>query len=310
MQLSIISLLVCSGNALRRLRIEEPGELLRREQESDFDSASESDDLDFSQEHPFHQGHHDKAIAKNSIIHSGKFLDWHKIAKQKAHEVQSLQNLSILMYGDSIVEQFSGSLAGIPCYQPCHNSNLQGAQSVWKEFFVERYGNSHPSGISGDSVGNLLWRLQHGEGPKSAQPRVMVLAIGTNDMPWAHNGEGDVEEIFAGYTKVVEELQKASPTSDIVLSGILPRASPMRDKKTGADLVERYKQMIPALNQKIAGLANNVKIHFVDCGHLMLDKQGEIDRNLLSDFVHPSPAGSKVLAECLQPTLDHILFKN
>ena len=35
---------------------------------------------------------------------------------------------------------------------------------------------------AGDTTRNLVWRLEHGEGPERLRPAVVVLQIGTNDL--------------------------------------------------------------------------------------------------------------------------------
>lgn len=55
------------------------------------------------------------------------------------------------------------------------------------------------SDAAGDTTRNLVWRLEHGEGPERLRPAVVVLQIGTNDLtqpehplaraaPFAHQG--------------------------------------------------------------------------------------------------------------------------
>merc|ERR1719335_827242 len=90
--------------------------------------------------------------------------------------MMKLQNQSIVFYGDSLAEHWSGEQQGVA------NGQLKNRQKMWKRFFTDRYGPSHVSGIGGDSIGNLLWRLQNGEGPSNAQPRLVMLQIGTNDI--------------------------------------------------------------------------------------------------------------------------------
>ncbi len=44
----------------------------------------------------------------------------------------------------------------------------------------------------GDTIGNLMWRLEHGESPAGAGVRAMVLLIGANDLLVA---AGDVRRL-------------------------------------------------------------------------------------------------------------------
>ena len=47
----------------------------------------------------------------------------------------------------------------------------------------QKYPNPDCSPASpGDTTRNLVWRLEHGEGPERLRPAVVVLQIGTNDL--------------------------------------------------------------------------------------------------------------------------------
>jgi lysophospholipase L1-like esterase len=228
--------------------------------------------------------------------------EWKGVAQKRAQSVHALQNASILFYGDSIVEHWSGESQGKIMSE--HNARPK----LWQKYFVDRYGPSLASGIGGDRIRNLLWRLENGESPKDAQPRVIMLHIGTNDLSfgWYQSSKKDVpydqmaEKFFAGYKAVVEKLDKESPHSTIVLTGIFPRHA---EYPKGP-----YKQMIPHMNKLIASLADDSTIYFSDCSSAML-KEGKISQEFTKDFLHPTLEGAKRWAECLQPTLDKILLK-
>ena len=48
---------------------------------------------------------------------------------------------------------------------------------------------------AGDTTGNLMWRLQHGESPSGSGAKVMVLLIGANDLVIAAR---EVRRLHAG----------------------------------------------------------------------------------------------------------------
>jgi len=236
---------------------------------------------------------------------SGNQQTWEELAHKRNEAVRVLQNQSIMFYGDSIVEHWTGETQGRQ-----NDPLLKNRAKLWQKHFVERYGASHASGIGGDMIPNLLWRLENGASP-IAHPRLIMLHIGTNDLKhgWLESTKYQslapaeaAKKIFAGYHKIVEHFDKASPHSVIVLTALFPRGSTWPQGS--------YGQIIPEFNKLIASLADGKTIHFSDCGHVMLKKNGKIDASMTqnSDFLHPSDESSVKWAECLYPTLDKILL--
>lgn len=214
--------------------------------------------------------------------------------ERRAKDMQGLRNQSIVFYGDSIAEHWSGEEGGRKL------KKFSERPALWKKYFVDRYGPSHVSGIAGDRTPHLLDRIQHGEGPKNAQPRVIMIHIGTNDFKKTH----EPKEIFNRYEQIVQELQKASPQSEILLTAVFPKSEQWGPEPS------QIKETITDLNKMIASLAEKPKIHFSNCGHAMLKKDGKIDPELSPDYLHHSDAGAEAWAKCLRPTLDKILGIN
>ena len=51
--------------------------------------------------------------------------------------------------------------------------------------FKAHFGSHHRAialGMSGDTTGNVRWRLMHGELPRLRHPAAVVLLVGTNDL--------------------------------------------------------------------------------------------------------------------------------
>jgi len=239
----------------------------------------------------------DQAKARRWTMHGNS---WKKVALKRSKDVQTLRNQSIIFYGDSIVEHWSGESQGQIA------KDLENRPKMFQKYFVDRYGPSHIAAIGGDRIPNLLWRLQNGESPALAQPRLIILHIGTNDLEFGWNqGHKNIpaaeaaQKIFSGYQKVVEEFDKTAPHSAILLTSVFPRH---REWPQGP-----FKTIIPELNKLISSLADGTTIHYADCSNALL-KEGKVHKTLSDDFLHPSDAGSEAWAECLQPTIDRILL--
>lgn len=163
---------------------------------------------------------------------------------------------------------------------------------IWQKNFAPL--NAANFGIGGDHTGNLLWRLQHGA-IGNIQPTLIVLLIGVNN--FGHLNESP-EQVAAGVTKVVQQLELAWPNSKILLNAVFPfdqdAKSPNRAKVT-------------ELNQRIGKLGNNKTIFFKDYGSLMVEKNGNISPEIMKDFLHPTPKGYQVWADAMTPDIQRLL---
>jgi hypothetical protein len=67
-----------------------------------------------------------------------------------------------------------------------------------------------------------LWRIKNGEVPRSLNPKVFWLILGTNDLALGMCSE---EVVTLGIMRVAEELHHLYPESIVVIQGILPRSN-------------------------------------------------------------------------------------
>ena len=157
-----------------------------------------------------------------------------------------------------------------------------GAKKIWdKEFGPWKPANF---GIGGDKTEHVLWRLQNGEF-ENVKPKVVVLMIGTN------NGGGTVENIAAGVTADVREIQKQSPSTKILLLAIFPRSEkatdPIRDK-------------LKKVNAIIAKLDDGKTVKYLDIGDKFLDADGTLSTDIMPDFLHPNAKGYQIWADAIK----------
>ena len=138
---------------------------------------------------------------------------WHRLHARHLAEAESGTDVRLVFLGDSITEGWlrtglsarTESLAQPAC------------EAIWNRSF----GRWRPLnfGIGGDRAQDLGWRLQHGLLPRSLEPDVLVVLIGTNDI-----GKGEAKEVaLTEVLTVVRQLHAAKPRAAVLLLGLLPR---------------------------------------------------------------------------------------
>lgn len=166
----------------------------------------------------------------------------------------------------------------------------------WKETF---HGwNAANFGWGGDTVQNVLWRMQHGE-LDGVNPKVIVVMAGTNNLGGlARSGGMDmrVEEVTRGLQAVLATCRKKAPGAVIVLMGITPR----NDNPVAAAAVGK-------VNDSLAGLADGKKVRYLSINDKLADRDGKLREGMSPDRLHLSLKGYQVWAEALKPVLTEIL---
>ncbi len=143
-------------------------------------------------------------------------------------------------------------------------------------------------GIIGDTTANLLYRVQDGE--LAGRPEVAVVMIGINDLL----GGATPGATAAGIAADVAAIRAESPSTDVLLMGILPTASPALNAE------------VAQVNRAIGTLAGP-GVEFLDPGRSFLGADGADRPGLLAYGVHPSAAGYDLLAAAIRGPIDAIL---
>ncbi len=195
----------------------------------------------------------------------------------------------LLMIGDSIT----------------HNFDKPEYQAVWKQFFSPR--NALNLGYSGGRTENILWNLQNGE-LEGQHPKVVTLLIGTNNSddanyPVVHKAY----QIEQGTSAIVKLLREKLPDTKILLLKIFPRTNAYKkpDGSERGDARKRFETNQEA-GERVAELADNKSVFFLDVNHVFLKLDGSIDTSLMPDQLHPSPAGAQAWAEAMEPLLSKL----
>ncbi|MEX2170971.1 MAG: family 16 glycoside hydrolase [Pirellulales bacterium] len=205
------------------------------------------------------------------VPREGGWLDRHesfnKLAKQG--------DIDVVFLGDSITQGWEGA-----------------GKEAWDAHFAKRKAANF--GISGDQTQHVLWRLQNGN-LEGINPKLFVIMIGTNNLP---DGRSNPSETAAGVTEIVELLRKEMPDSKILLLGIFPRGEKPDDPIRGS---------VAAVNQEIAQLADWENVHFLDIGPKFTEADGRLDKSIMPDFLHLSPAGYERWADALEVKVGELL---
>ncbi len=146
-------------------------------------------------------------------------------------------------------------------------------------------------GIAGDTTQGVLYRLQNGEG-EGFSPKAIMLMIGTNNA-----GRNTSEEIAEGVGAIVMEMQKDFPAAKILLLAIFPRAEPDSSLRAIND----------GVNAIISRLHDGERVFYMDIGHVFLDADGSIPRDVMPDLLHPSGKGYELWAEAVNEPLRALL---
>ena len=189
---------------------------------------------------------------------------------QKAHQIAD--SIQLVFDGDSITDGWQN-----------------GGKAVW----AERYGklNAFDFGISGDRTQHVLWRLAQGQ-TDGMHPKLIALMIGTNN-----KGSNTPEEIADGVKAIIAEYQKRCPEATILLQAVFPH---------GEQPTDPNRAKVKAINEIISKLGDDKKVIYVDFGDKFLNPDGTMSKEIMADFLHPTPKGYQIWADAIQPIIDKI----
>jgi lysophospholipase L1-like esterase len=163
------------------------------------------------------------------------------------------------------------------------------------ELLQEKFGAFRPVnlGMGGDGIQNVLWRLKNGVLDKT-HPKVIVLLIGTNNITIGMTPD----QIAEGIATLLKAIQEKTPASKILLLGILPR---------GESIQEANNEKIHQTNAKLASLADNTRIFYLDVGDQLVEPDGSISKEIMPDKLHLAGPGYTRWMDAMKPTLDKLL---
>jgi acyl-CoA thioesterase-1 len=184
----------------------------------------------------------------------------------------------VVFFGDSITDNWSKPIFG--------------------GFFPgKRYVNR---GIGGQTTSQMLLRFR--SDVIALQPRAVVILAGTNDL--SGNGGPVSPETIESNLATMAELARGHKIG-VALASLLPvcdcKSSP--DGKPIKRTQDRPPEAIIAINKRIAALAKQNGLAYLDYFSAMVDGAGALKAELTDDGLHPNAAGYAVMAPLVEKAL-------
>jgi beta-glucosidase len=177
------------------------------------------------------------------------------------------------------------------------------AKEIWAERFAPR--RALNLGFSGDRTQHVLWRLAPGATADDGSttggeidglaPDLYVVMIGTNN---TGHQQYPAEETAEGVRRIVERLREASPASQVLLLAVFPR---------GATADDPLRKLNDQVNERIAKLADDRSVHFLDIGPAFLAADGSLSKEIMPDLLHLSERGYSLWANAIEPHVARLM---
>lgn len=171
----------------------------------------------------------------------------------------------------------------------------------WKENFFGW--NAANFAWGGDTVQNILWRLENGE-LDGVPPKVIVLQAGTNNIGSRRPARGDddprIAEVTAGIKAILSIFEEKTPEATVIITGIFPR----NDNRSNPTAVM---PVIDAINANLAQLADGKKIRYININDKLADADGNLYEGMTMDNLHLDVKGCQVWADALKPLFTDLL---
>lgn len=154
----------------------------------------------------------------------------------------------------------------------------------------------------GDTVQNILWRLENGE-LDNVHPKIIVVLAGTNNIgnrPSRGDDDPSIAQVTIGMKALLAICQAKAPEATIIITGILPRNDNAANP-TGVMGV------INAINENLAGLADGKKVRYIDINDKLADETGQLYEGMTADKLHLAAKGYQVWADALKPIFTELL---
>ncbi len=174
------------------------------------------------------------------------------------------------------------------------NSITEGWVREDSAFFADN--NFVGRGISGQTSPQLLLRFR--QDVIDLEPTAVVVHIGTNDV--AENTGPYDPDFTVGNIRSMVELAQANDIA-VILAAVVPSTAFSWRPEVGD-----RSEMIVALNRRLAELAAEKDIPFVDYHAALRNADNGMDAELAADGVHPTQRGFAVMKALVLPVVEEV----
>ena len=148
-------------------------------------------------------------------------------------------------------------------------------------------------GISGDTTAAIVKRISFLDETK---PQTIFVMAGINDFKKGST----VDEVLESYRSMIQNFKQKHPTSEIVVQAVLPHGAEITIVDDPEQVLAIPNDQIVKFNQKLASLAKEEQILFLNLHPLFADKEGFLRSDLTTDGLHLNPSGYLVWSTALQ----------
>lgn len=209
------------------------------------------------------------------------FYDWYR-RHADVLRIKREVNPATVVIGDSITHMWGG--------RPSQKDRQRGQKSWAKTF-----GSSGLNlGFGWDRTQNVLWRIDHGE-LDGITPETVIIHIGTNNLAGTKNHQSSVpREIAEGIELIVQRVRQKLPQAKIVVMSVFPR---------GKEKTHTLRSPIRTVNDMLPELLKGEEVTIVDLSDQLLNDDGSVSREVMSDYLHPTARGYQIWADGIAPHL-------
>lgn len=140
-------------------------------------------------------------------------------------------------------------------------------------------------GISAETTDHMLERVE--ESVIALKPRNVVMLMGVNDL----SAGVSQEKITNNIRQMIQLIKEKSPETNIVLQAVYPTGGERESLYENYQLGGRDSATVKALNEKLAAMAAEEKVRFLDVTNILADENGNLRNDYTYDGLHPNVSG-------------------
>lgn len=140
-------------------------------------------------------------------------------------------------------------------------------------------------GISAETTASMLERIE--ESVIAIQPRNLVMLMGVNDL----NQGVSQEQITENIRQMIQLVKEKTPQTNIVLQAVYPIDPDRTSFYERMQLKGRDNAAIRALNEKLAVMAEEENVRFINVTEVLSDENGNLRKDYTFDGLHPNVSG-------------------